>query len=284
MTDKSPAMMRSLLERPWRLWMAQFVTIVRIELRKNFFTARGFWTYLLAFAPVVVIGLHAMLDRHARIGEDTQVLAGIFQFYYLRLAIFFGCMGIFTRLFRGEMIERSLHYYLLAPVRRELLVIGKFVAGATASVALFGVAVCASFLLLYGNVGPAGIEFIFGPGSRHLTAYLAITVLACLAYGAAFLALSLIFRNPIVPGMVLMGWEALNPVLPAMLQKLSIIFYLRHLAPVKVQADGIFALLTVVTEPVPAWEAAAGVLLLTALVLAYACFRVRRLEISYTTD
>lgn len=284
MTVKLAALMRSLLQRPWRLWLAQFLTIARIELRKNFFTARGFGVYLLAFAPVVVIGLHAFIDGRRARTDDTQVLAGIFQFYYLRLAIFFGCMGIFTRLFRGEMIERSLHYYLLAPVRRELLVIGKFVAGSITAVSLFSVAVCASFLLMYSNMGPAGPAFIFGPGSRHLTAYLTITVLACLAYGAVFLALSLIFKNPIIPGMLLMGWEALNPLLPAMMQKLSIVFYLRHLLPVKVSAEGIFALLTVVTEPVPAWAAVSGVLVLTVLVLVFACFRVRRLEISYTTD
>ena len=34
-----------------------------------------------------------------------------------------------TRLIRGEMMERSLHYYLLAPVRREMLLLGKFIAG-----------------------------------------------------------------------------------------------------------------------------------------------------------
>lgn len=275
---------RFFLQRPWRLWLAQFVTIVRMELRKNFFSARGIGVYLLAFAPAVIIGLHAFIDGPRARKEDTQILAGIFQFYYLRLAIFFGCMGIFTRLFRGEMIERSLHYYLLAPVRRELLVIGKFVAGAITSIAFFGVAVSASFLLMYSNMGPAGPAFIFGPGSRHLTAYLAITVLACLAYGAVFLALSLVLKNPIIPGMLLMGWEAINPLLPAMMQKASIIFYLRHLLPVKISPDGIFALLTIVTEPVPAWAAVSGVIFLTLLVLIFACFRVRRLEISYTTD
>ncbi len=284
MTQKVAELVRSLLQRPWRLWLAQFLTIVRIELRKNFFTMRGFGVYLLAFAPVVIIGLHAFIDGPRSRGEDTQVLAGIFQFYYMRLAIFFGCMAIFTRLFRGEMIERSLHYYLLAPVRRELLVIGKFIAGSITAIALFAAAVSASFLLMYSNMGPAGPAFIFGPGSRHLTAYLTITVLACLAYGAVFLALSLIFKNPIIPGMLLMGWEAINPVLPAMMQKLSIVFYLRHLLPVKVSAEGIFALLTVVAEPVPAWAAVSGVIILTILVLVFACFRVRRLEISYTTD
>ena len=61
--------------------------------------------------------------------DDTNVLAGIVQFYYIRLGVFFGCLGIFARLIRGEMIERSLHFYLLAPVRREVLLLAKYAAG-----------------------------------------------------------------------------------------------------------------------------------------------------------
>ncbi len=51
------------------------------------------------------------------------------QLYYVRLGIFFGCLGIFSRLIRGEMIERSLHYYLLSPVRREVILLSKFFRG-----------------------------------------------------------------------------------------------------------------------------------------------------------
>ena len=58
-----------------------------------------------------------------------MVFAAMFQFFYLRAAIFFGCMGIFSNLFRGEMLEKTLHYYYLTPMRRELLVAGKYLAG-----------------------------------------------------------------------------------------------------------------------------------------------------------
>ncbi len=272
------------MRQPWRLWRHQLATIVRLELRKSFTTRRGFWIFLLAFAPTAVIGIHALVDRRTSLQEDTQVLAAIFHFYYLRLAIFFGCMGIFTRLFRGEMIERSLHYYLLAPVRRELLVVAKFASGAITAMLVFGTAVFASFVLMYGNLGPVAFEYVFGQGQSQLTAYVGITVLACIAYGALFLALSMVFKNPTVPGVVVMGWEAINPLLPATIQKLSVIFYLRHLAPVQVKAGGLFALLTVVTEPVATWAAVLGILCLTTAVIVFACFRVRRLEISYTTD
>lgn len=272
---------------PWRLWTRQVTTVVRMELRKSLFRWRSVWIYLLALAPVAIIAGHALFDHHpsSDMREDVMVLAGIFQFYYLRLAIFFGCLGIFTRLIRGEMVERSLHYYLLAPVRRELIVIGKFIAGVITSVMVFGTAVFMATALMYLHFGQKGMQFLTdGPGAYHVKAYLGITVLACLGYGAVFLALSMVFKNPIIPAIVFFGWEAINPVVSPLMQKLSITFYLRHLAPVEVPAEGIFALLTVVTEPVPAWAASLGVVALTAGVLLLACYRVRKLEISYTTE
>ncbi len=277
--------MTSLAAQPWRLWASQLQTIVRSELRKNFLTRRGFWIYLLAFGPVAIAALYAITNRQPHVQHDTVMIAAIFQFFYLRLAIFFGCMGIFTRLIRGEMVERSLHFYLLAPVRRELLVLGKFIAGTLTAIGCFGLAIASYVALIYIGNGPAGIQYLFdGVGMKQLLSYLGITVLACVGYGAFFLALSMIFRNPIVPGIVLFGWEALNPILPATMQKLSVIFYLRHLAPVNVPAEGWFALLTVVADPVPAWAAVIGLLVLSAIVMTFACFQSRRLQISYTTD
>jgi hypothetical protein len=54
--------------------------------------------------------------------------------------------------------------------------------------------------------------------------------------------------------------------------------------PVKVAGDGIFALLTVETEPVSAWAAVLGLLVLIIVVLCYSCYRIRKLEIRYTTE
>src|SRR5262249_50540060 len=52
------------------------------------------------------------------LGRDSIMFAGVFQFFFLRLAVFFGCLGIFMNLFRGEILDRSLHFYFLAPIRR----------------------------------------------------------------------------------------------------------------------------------------------------------------------
>ena len=286
MTGKALQLKNSVLRQPWRLWFTQIRSIVALETRRNLFSWRSWWVYFLAFAPTAIIMLHGLFDRgRGRMDEDTMVMAAIFQFYYLRLGIFFGAVGIFTRLIRGEMVERSLHYYLLAPVRREVLLVGKFLAGTIRAVTLFGGAVLVCFLGMYLPYGSAGQQFIFdGPGKAQLYAYLGITILACLGYGALFLLFSMLMKNPTPAALVLMGFEFISSILPPFIQNFSVSANLRHLLPVAVPAEGIFTLLTVTTEPVPAWLAVLGVLLLTAAVLVISCRRIRTLEISYTTE
>jgi ABC-type transport system involved in multi-copper enzyme maturation permease subunit len=281
------ALAQSVLQQPWTLYWLQARRLVRIEVRRNLLSWKASWIYFLAFIPTFIILIHLLFESHPAfaLGEDTNVLAAIVQFYYIRLGVFFGCLGIFSRLIRGEMIDRSLHFYLLSPVRREVLLLAKFIAGSISALALFGTAIIADFALMYAGFGAAGQDYIFhGPGMGQLESYLVIIVLACLGYGAVFLLLSMMFRNPTPAAMLVLGWEAINPVFPSILQKISVASYLRHLMPITVPGNGIFALLTVQTEPVPAWVAVLGLLVLISVVLGYSCLRIRRLEIRYTTE
>jgi len=277
-------------EQPWRLYGSQVSVLVRNEVRRNLFTRRRIWIYLLAFLPVLMILAHVTFDRNEGAGpgqleNDTQVLAGIVQLYYLRLGIFFACMAIFTWLFRGEMVERTLHYQFLVPVRREVLVVGKFFAGAIIAIALFEMAVLACFYLMYSRFGSAGKSYVFdGPGVGQLGSYLLVTALACLGYGAVFLAFSLLFKNPIIPGVVIMGWEAVAPIFPAWAQSLSVTFYLKHLCPVSLPIRGPLAIFTIVAGPVSPFVAVLGLLFLTIAILALSCFLIHRMEITYTAE
>jgi len=278
----------SSLPQSSQLWLSQIWAIMRIELKKALWMRRSVWIYLIALGPAAVIGLHAInspLGRYCNISDDTTILATIFQIFYLRGVIFFGCMGLFTWLFRGDVVEKSLHYYFLSPVRREVLATGKFLAGLAGSWIIFGGSVFLSFAIMYGHFGRAGADFVFhGPGFGHLLAYLGVTLLACLGYGSVFLALSLAFKNPILPGAVVLLWETFHAVLPSLLQKFSVIFYLKQLCPVSVAPTGIMALFTVVAEPVSAPVAVIGLILLSTAVLACACLQIRRTEISYLVD
>ncbi len=276
-------------EQPWRLFASQISVLVRNEVRRNLFTRRRIWVYFLALVPVVILVIHNIFNAYhpnpLNIEDETEVLAGIIQLYYFRLGIFFACMGIFTWLFRGEIVERTLHYQFLVPVRKEVLVVGKFLAGAIISIVLFETAVLACFYLTYSRFGAAGRSYMFdGPGLGQLGSYLLVTALACLGYGAVFLALSLLFKNPIIPGAMLMGWEAIAPIFPAWAQRLSVTFYVKHLCPVTLLVSGPMAIFTVVAEPVSPFVAVFGLLCLTIAILVLACFLIHRIEITYTTE
>ena len=267
----------------------QLGTIVRLELGKNLRNWRGLWLYLLALLPVLPIGLHTLRalfgdsgERHG-LDDDSTILAAIFQFYYLRLGIFFGCLGLFTRLFRGEMMERSLHHYLLAPVRRELLTLGKFLAGLCISVATFSVAVVLSFVLMYLHYGAEARAFILGgPGLGHLGSYLLVTVLGCLGYGSLFLLLGLLARNPILPAVPILLWESANHILPSSLKFLSVIFYLEPLLPVEVPpTNDLLSFFAIPANPVAPYIALPGLFLISTAILLAACLRARSTEINY---
>src|SRR5271169_4940272 len=169
-------------EQPWRLFASQISVLIRNEVRRNLFTRRRIGVHLLAWIPVLFLAAHLIFSRYhtesSPIEDDTFVLAGIIQIYYFRLGIFFACMGIFTWLFRGEMVQRTLHYQFLVPVRKEVLVVGKFLAGAIISIALFETAVLACFFFTYARFGAAGTSYMFeGPGLAQLASYLLTTAL-----------------------------------------------------------------------------------------------------------
>ena len=269
-----------------RLWLRQIAGVIGLEWKKTFLSRRGWWVYLIALGPVGINLVHTLGSlrnfRGHSVFQDSQIFAGEFDVYFLHLGIFFGCLGIFSNLFRGEMLEKTLHYYFLTPMRRELLVIGKFLAGLIVALVLFELSVGASFWLVGRHHGVAWSEFLqHGPGFGQMGWYLVVTALACVGYGAVFLVAGLFVRNPLIPAAVVMVWENLNPFLPSLLKKISVIFYLKSLTPVQINVPPPMSVLVTDTDPAPAWLAIPGLLIVATLVLAYAAISARHAEISY---
>ena len=274
------------------LWITQVLAVLRLEMRKTFFSKRGFWIYMVALAPVLLFTGHSIYQmktgRPCDFGQDTNIFATTFQIFYVRLAIFFGCVGIFMNLFRGEVLDRSLHYYFLAPIRREVLLAGKFLAGLIATSVIFLTSTLLQFTGMYLHYGWRVMsDYLYnGAGISHLIAYLGVTVLACIGYGSIFLGAGVLFRNPLICAGTILVWESMSSFLPSILQKFTVIYYLKSLSPIQIDphAGEFFSVLSVSANPMPAYIAVPGLLLLSAFVLVIASFQVRRMEINYATE
>jgi ABC-type transport system involved in multi-copper enzyme maturation permease subunit len=266
----------------WPLWRRQVAAVLALELRKTFLRPGALLVAFLAFAPVLLLAARAvafmMTDRSDSVGGETAAFAVMFQAFTLRLGIFFGCVFIFTHLFRGEVLQRSLHFYLLAPLRREVLLVGKYLAGLFAAILIFTVATALAMWLLYLPSGAVGREYLLGgQGLRQLGAYLGVAALGCVGYGAVFLAMGLFFRNPMLPAAAVLGWEGINFLLPPALKKLSVIYYLQSLCPVPI-SQGPFAF---PASPANAATAVPGLILVATALLFLASRKLRRFEVLY---
>jgi len=228
-------------------------------------------------------------DHVLNLEQDRMIFAGIFQFFYLRLAIFFGCLGMFMYLFSGEMSNRTLHYWFLAPARRDVLLAGKYAAGLIASAAIFGGGALLAFTAMIWPHDPVEVQAYWNAGGMaHAFWYVAAAAFGCIGYGSVFLAVGLYVRNPIIPAAVLLAWEGAAGILPHVLQKISILYYLQSLCPVPAPMDDdvptLVRLLAAPAAPASRPAAIVGLLLLSAVVLWIASRAVRRMEISYGAE
>src|SRR6058998_4128346 len=157
------------------LWMRQIAAIMRLELKKNFFGKRSFLIYLLALMPIGLLLLVAVVQPAANEWSDFASLPKIFSVIFngmiLRTVVFFGCAWIFMNLFRGEIVDRSLHYYFLSSVRRDVLIAGKYFSGLVTSIILFtGLTIVSMLLFFFPHFYSASMRFFLdGPGLSQLS-------------------------------------------------------------------------------------------------------------------
>ena len=258
--------------------------VMRLELRKSLFGRRALPIYGIGVLPLIPVVIFVLVSTAWGVPDEFKGEGGAFLFFValyefiLRFVVYFGCVWVFMNLFRGEVIDRSLHYYFLTPIRRETLVIGKYVAGWLSSTVVFGGTTLACFLIVYGYLG--GGSASGAAPLPLLLQFVGVVALACLGYGAVFLVVGLFLRSLIVPALIIFLLENANPVLPTFLKKVSVIFYLQGLRPLP-PLDGP---VRIISEPVSVWIAVPGFVLFTAATLVAAALRIRTMEIAYGNE
>jgi ABC-type transport system involved in multi-copper enzyme maturation permease subunit len=266
----------------WSLWSRQAVTIMKMELSRYILARRWIGVYAAAFAPVVLLLFVAIRIRTnpRSLPDLSQVYAVLYQTFILRLSIFFSCALVFSQLFRGEILEKTLHFYLLSPVRREVIAAGKYLAGVAAMTLIFSTSTILTNTLIYVP-SSAWMNFFFeGDGLSNLARYVVVTALACVAYGGIFTLTGLLFRNPIVPALIIGVWEGFYFVLPESLQKVTVMHYLQSMLPLVIDR-GPFS---VVIDPTHAIFGI-PILLATAAGMVWLSGKVLRgTQITYSAD
>jgi ABC-type transport system involved in multi-copper enzyme maturation permease subunit len=147
---------------------------------------------------------------------STALAALYLRFIVPAIGVFYG-----TSLIADEVEDRTITYLFVRPIPRGAIVLGKYLAYVlcVTSVVLPSAAVVFLVMVPFQDMAPQ-----FGTFVRNL----GVLALGLAAYGAVFLWAGVLFRRPLVGGLLFVfGWEQLAAVLPGYLGRLTIAHYLQ---------------------------------------------------------
>ncbi|HSV74083.1 MAG TPA: ABC transporter permease [Chthonomonadales bacterium] len=230
---------------------------------------------LLAVAVLSVVP--AIIAVVFRLAAETHVpsetYAGVasgatFGFVLVMAAVVFG-----TATVRQEVEQKTIVYLLTRPLPRWRVLLARYAAALVAIVVTVSLA---TVFLAAAAFCPSGM------GAAPIGRDIGVLALGALAYGSLFLFAATLLRRPLIFGVLYaFGWETLVPQLPGAFKALSLMSYLRTLAPHQVpepvsmelrQALGPLATFTITTGL--AWTVLLSVTIGFALA-AMAVFRRR---------
>jgi ABC-type transport system involved in multi-copper enzyme maturation permease subunit len=290
------ARIATLRQAPWHEWASQAWAVSLYELRRlrRGKHSLGRLTLIcvpLLFAVMAALVLAARADQafvdpliidgqRNSVGGELQLLAVLFRFLNLPIIVYIASASLFGNLYHAEIADRTLHHLFLMPVRREVVTIGKFIAGVLTVFVSAVVAWLLAGAVLLSVHGPraAITTLLSGEGVRHVLAYVAMLLLAVLTYGALFLLVGALVKSPSMIAAAVLGWEWLTIFLPTGFKRLTVVHWVTAFMPSAVTTDSVIATLA---DPESRLVAVPVLLSFAAACLVIATWRARHVQISY---
>jgi ABC-type transport system involved in multi-copper enzyme maturation permease subunit len=214
------------------------------------------WANLgLAAVPVAIACLWSFApDAGSRDLGDAHALFGtLLRTLHLHIVVFFVANIFGFAVMRQELDDHTLHYLVLQPTGRWVLVLGKLVACTLLASALCVASLWIAFLVMilprFGLEALARDLFIEGWLSALLKGSL-VVILGLLAYTTIAMLMGSFFKSGLY-GLLFLAWEAGLPYLPSTMKHWTIMHYLQSLLPETATIEHrIFEMLG---DPAPVW-------------------------------
>lgn len=245
-----------------RMLRAAFMLSLRRLLRASALIPQA----LLAGIPLIIVGLIYLATwRHPKIVNIARVHSVyegfLLRAIYLHFIVFFIANILGSSVMRQDREEQTLHYLFLQPVRRWMLVVGKFMAYFLVSSVLCVASLWAAYLALglcFTNSREVVTDLFTQGRFEILLRESLVLMLGLLAYGAFALLMGNFFKNATY-SILLLGWEVGLPYLPTTLKFWTISHYLQSLLPERLnEMKEMFALLGDFATPVHSYAVLLG--------------------------
>ncbi len=229
--------------------------------------------FLFSFLPVavsLVIKFNQIFSGRTG-GGNGYLFNNLIMLFYLQLIVLVLALFYGTSVCSEEVEGKTLPYLITRPIPKAAVVLGKYAAYTAVMIAMVALGLLFSFLVL-------NLDRLLEPAVyRILGRYLGVLILGVIAYGALFTFLGSFLKRAIFFGLLFcFGWENVIQYFPGSTQRLAIAHYLKSFLPAT--SSGRFSILTFRLEPTSPGLALLMLFLITAALLALACFLFTKKE------
>jgi len=251
-----------------RLWRA-LATALRLSLTRLTRSPYLWSTVALASLPLMVAALMAIwgdpLGLQGNLARVHSVLEVFIRLLYLHFIIFFVANTFGFSVVRQELEEQTLHYLVLQPLPRWIVLLGKFLAYLILSSLICIASLWITyFILALPHAGPRKVMAdLFGQGRFVILARESLVLLlGLLVYGALAMLAGSLFKAQLYM-LFLWFWEGALPYLPSTLKFWTLTHYLHSLLPERLlEKKELFELLGEPASRALSWGVLVGVALL----------------------
>ncbi len=203
------------------------IALILLTLRQMFVNKFVWIGPCFLLIPIIIIG--TFVYREPAVGDRGEWLGGftiISLFLYMQFFILFFPLIYSGSIFTEEIEKRTITYLMIKPVKRFEFVLFKYIGMVIGLTLMFTPAVVLAYLVAMAR---PGLGFAFS----HLEVLgwmLFVVILGLMVYGAMFTALSVIFKRPLMIGL-LFGfiWEIFVVNMPGSVKRGTVMYYLRSI-------------------------------------------------------
>lgn len=203
-------------------FLRPYKVIFRITLGQIFLSKKSLLTLILAVLPVGV-SLIFRFSKHSPTevsGFFPMIMITMYlMFLTILLALLYG-----TAIIANEIDNKTITYLLTRPIRKDFLILSKFSAYFLGSM---GILVLSAFLTFIIAATDPRMSYSFGDNLNLFLKYLGVFTLALITYGTVFTFLGTSIKHPVLVGLFFaFGWEKITVVVPGLIKKFSVAYYL----------------------------------------------------------
>jgi len=168
--------------------------------------------------------LRIVVDEESEVEDEMDFFMGLIVILYLQMIVLYVCFLYASALITSEVDDRTITYLISRPIKKLEIVVYKYTGYIISLFLIFSIPATINYGILATNGGGSGLT----DNLDFLMFSLGGILLGIILWGAFFILLASVFRNPLMPGFLFcIFWESLIANIGTNVSKLTVTYQIR---------------------------------------------------------